>query len=139
MASLKPFRKMRPSIATSTRVMATSWPRRKPETNGFSVMWAEASDEERVIVTMKSVAMKPKRHKTKILPFQKESRRSSIAMEPWPCGLSAATLLGGFVDSASTAPEEVGHFSVGVVRRAFLVLPREHLFKRLRRMTMHAT
>jgi hypothetical protein len=54
-------------------------------------MWAVASAVERVIVTNQAVATNPSRHKTKILPFQKESRRSSITTEPWPCGLSAAT------------------------------------------------
>ena len=54
-------------------------------------MWAVASAVESVIVTNHAVATKPSRHKTKILPCQKDSRRSSITTEPWPCGLSAAT------------------------------------------------
>jgi hypothetical protein len=47
---------------------------------------------QRVIVTMKSVAMKPRRHSTKTLLFQNESNLSSIAIDPCPCGLSAANL-----------------------------------------------
>jgi hypothetical protein len=35
--------------------------------------------------------MNPRRASTKSLPFQNESNRSSIEIEPRPCGLSAAT------------------------------------------------
>ena len=54
-------------------------------------MWAVASAADRVMVMMKSVAAKPSRTSTNSLPFQNDSSRSSIAIEPSPCGLSAAT------------------------------------------------
>lgn len=44
------------------------------------------------MVMRKSVAANPSRVRTNSLPFQKVSSRSSIAIEPWPCGLSSATL-----------------------------------------------
>jgi hypothetical protein len=44
-----------------------------------------------VIVMTKSVATNPSSTKTKSLPFHRDSNRSSIAIEPCPCGLSAAT------------------------------------------------
>ena len=50
-----------------------------------------ASAEERVIVMIQEVATKPSSTRTKILPRQNGSSRSSIATEPWPCGLSWAT------------------------------------------------
>jgi hypothetical protein len=43
------------------------------------------------MVITQEVATKPSRHRTNSLPFQNESRRSSMAIEPCPCGLSAAT------------------------------------------------
>ena len=46
---------------------------------------------ESVIVMMKLVAAKPSSARTKSLPFQRESRCSSIEIEPSPCGLSSAT------------------------------------------------
>jgi hypothetical protein len=81
-ASLKPLRKTAPSSASSTRVMATSWPWRNSGTKGFSTTWAVASAEERVMVTNQAVATNPSRHSTNTLPDQNESRRSSIEIEP---------------------------------------------------------
>ena len=52
---------------------------------------AVASAADNVIVIMKSVAANPSRTSTNNLPFQKLSSRSSIAIEPSPCGLSTAT------------------------------------------------
>ena len=43
------------------------------------------------MVMRKSVAAKPSSTRTNSLPFQNDSSRSSIAIEPSPCGLSAAT------------------------------------------------
>lgn len=43
------------------------------------------------MVIMKSVAAKPSRVRTKSLPCQNDSGRSSMAIEPSPCGLSLAT------------------------------------------------
>ncbi|CAM5554568.1 hypothetical protein STANM309S_01392 [Streptomyces tanashiensis] len=91
MASRKPLRKTAPSSAISTSVMiicllwsaASRW--------GFSTRWVEASAAERVMVMRKSVAAKPRSVRTKSLPFQKDSRRDSMAMEPSPRGLSSAT------------------------------------------------
>jgi hypothetical protein len=54
-------------------------------------MWAVASAAESVIVTNQPVATNPSKNSTNNLPFQNESRSSSIAIEPCPCGLSAAT------------------------------------------------
>jgi hypothetical protein len=54
-------------------------------------MWAVASAAERVIVMIQAVATKPKRTSTNTLPFQNESRLSSMEMEPCPFGLSRAT------------------------------------------------
>jgi hypothetical protein len=71
--------------------MATSWPSKKLGTNGFSTMWAVASAAERVMVTSQPVATNPRRHRTNSLPLQNESRLSSIAIDPCPCGLSSAT------------------------------------------------
>ena len=59
--------------------------------NGFSTTCAVASAADRVIVIMKSVAANPSRASTKSLPLHHGSSRSSIAIEPSPCGLSAAT------------------------------------------------
>ena len=39
------------------------------------------------------VATNPRRHSTSTLPVHNESRRSSMAIEPWPLGLSWATRL----------------------------------------------
>ena len=71
--------------------MATSWPCRKSGTFGFSTTCALASAADSVIVIMKSVSAKPSSTRTKSLPFQKVSSRSSIEIEPCPCGLSSAT------------------------------------------------
>ena len=51
-------------------------------TSGFWTMCAVASAAERVIVTTHAVATNPRRMSTSTLPFQKESRLSSIAIEP---------------------------------------------------------
>jgi hypothetical protein len=45
------------------------------------------------MVMMKLVEAKPRRAKTNSFPFQRESKFSSIEIEPSPYGLSAATLL----------------------------------------------
>ena len=60
-------------------------------TNGFSTMWAVASAADSVIVMMKSVAAKPEQHEDEQLALQQRSSRSSMAIEPSPCGLSRAT------------------------------------------------
>ena len=59
--------------------------------NGFSSRCTVASAEDSVIVMIHEVATKPSRIRTKILPRQNGSSRSSIATEPCPCGLSLAT------------------------------------------------
>ena len=72
-------------------MIATAWPARNAGTFGFSTMCAVASAAERVIVIRKSVAAKPSSTRTNSLPFQNDSSRSSIAIEPSPCGDSSAT------------------------------------------------
>ena len=54
-------------------------------------MCTVASAEDRVIVMIQEVATNPSKTSTNTLPFQNGSRSSSIATEPCPCGLSAAT------------------------------------------------
>jgi hypothetical protein len=54
-------------------------------------MCAVASAADRVMVMMKSVAAKPSSTRTNSLPFQNDSSLTSIAIEPSPFGLSAAT------------------------------------------------
>jgi hypothetical protein len=49
--------------------------------NGFSRMWAVASSEERVIVTIQEVATNPSRHRTNSLPPQNDRRGSSMALD----------------------------------------------------------
>ena len=61
--------------------------------NGFSTMWAVASAAERVIVMTKPVATKPIRQRTNSLPCHQGSSRSSIEIEPSPCGLSLGDAL----------------------------------------------
>lgn len=90
-ASRKPLRNTAPSRATSTRVMTICLLCRVSVRWGFSTRWVEASAADRVMVMRKSVAAKPSRVRTNSLPFQKDSSRSSIAIEPSPCGLSSAT------------------------------------------------
>ena len=90
-ASVNPRRKTIPRSATSPMVMASSWPCRTAGTCGFSTTWAAASAAESVMVMMKSVQAKPRSTSTKSLPRQNGSSRSSMAIDPWPCGLSAAT------------------------------------------------
>ena len=50
-----------------------------------------ASADDSVIVMIHDVATNPSSTSTKSLPRQNGSRSSSIATEPWPCGLSRAT------------------------------------------------
>ncbi len=90
-ASPKPRRNTPASSASRTRVMITSLPSNQCGTYGFSITCAVASAADSVIVMMKSVAMKPSRTRIVNLPFQRPRSRSSIAIEPSPCGLSAAT------------------------------------------------
>ncbi len=58
---------------------------------GFSTTCAVASAAESVIVIRKSVAAKPSRTRTKSFPCQNDKSRSSMAIEPSPCGDSSAT------------------------------------------------
>ncbi len=51
----------------------------------------EASADDSVMVMIQDVATNPSSTRTKILPRQKGSSRSSIATEPCPWGLSSAT------------------------------------------------
>ena len=90
-ASRKPLRNTAPSRATSTSVTTICCPCSTLGTCGFSTRWVEASAADRVMVIRKSVAAKPSRVRTNSLPFQNDSRRSSMAIEPSPCGLSSAT------------------------------------------------
>lgn len=86
------MRKTAPSSAIRPSVMIIWWLPRAAEKCGFSTRWVEASAADRVMVIRKSVAAKPSRASTNSLPFQNDSSRSSIAIEPAPCGLSSATL-----------------------------------------------
>ena len=52
--------------------------------SGFSIRWTAASAAESVIVITKSVAAKPSRASTIVLPVQPCTRRSSMAIEPCP-------------------------------------------------------
>lgn len=83
--------KTAPSSATSTSVMSICLPCSALARCGFSTRWVEASAAESVIVMRKSVAAKPSSVSTKSLPFQNDSSRSSMAIEPSPRGLSWAT------------------------------------------------
>ena len=67
-----------------------SWPTSE-RPNGFSVIWAAASEAEMVIVTTKAVSTKLISTRTRILPCHHERSRSSIEIDPSPWGLSAAT------------------------------------------------
>ena len=90
-ASLNPARNTAPSTTSRNRVIGTRWCWRNAGVKGFSTMCAVASAEDRVMVMIQEVATKPSRHSTNSLPPQNDSSRSSMATEPWPCGLSAAT------------------------------------------------
>ena len=90
-ASLNPARNTAPSTTSSTRVIGTCWSWRNPGVKGFSTMWAVASADDRVMVMIQEVATNPSRVSTNSLPPQNDSSRSSMATEPCPCGLSAAT------------------------------------------------
>ena len=71
--------------------MSTWCPLRTLPTYGFSTACALASAADSVMVMRKSVAAKPSSTRTNSLPFQNDSSRSSIAIEPSPRGLSRAT------------------------------------------------
>ena len=71
--------------------MRSSWSRKDVGTSEFSARWTAASETEGVIVILKSVARKPSNTSTVSLPGQNKSNLSSMAIEPWPCGLSSAT------------------------------------------------
>lgn len=58
---------------------------------GFSTTCAAASAADSVIVIMKSVAANPSSTRTNSFPAHHGRSRSSIAMEPSPCGDSLAT------------------------------------------------
>ena len=90
-ASLNPLRNTPPSAASRTRVTVRCCPPSALLTSGFSTRCAEASAADRVIVMTKPVATKPRRRRTSSLPGQYDSSRSSIDIEPSPCGLSPAT------------------------------------------------
>ena len=83
-ASLKPRRKTAPRISSSTTVISTSLPCRNPGKAGFSTMCTDASDADKVIVTIQAVATKPSSTRTNTLPRQKGSNFSRIATDPWP-------------------------------------------------------
>ena len=68
-----------------------------------------ASAADSVIVIMKLVEANPSNARTNNFPFQRDSRFSSIEIEPSPCGLSAATRL--YVGSA---PNKVRRISTNV-------------------------
>ncbi|WP_224389719.1 hypothetical protein [Pseudonocardia sp. ICBG1293] len=90
-ASENPARNTPPSSASSTSVSGTFCPCSAAGASGFCTRWAVASAADRVIVMRKSVAANPSSTSTNTLPRQPGSSRSSIAMEPSPCGLSRAT------------------------------------------------
>jgi hypothetical protein len=90
-ASLNPRRKTTPRINNSTTVTGTAWPFRNAGRYGFSSIWTVASADDKVMVMIHEVATNPSSIKTNVLPRQNGSNRSSMATEPWPCGLSAAT------------------------------------------------
>jgi hypothetical protein len=71
--------------------MTTSCPCSASGTCGFSTRCAVASAADSVIVIRKSVAANPSSARTNSLPFQKDSSRSSIAIDPSPRGPSSAT------------------------------------------------
>ncbi len=92
MASWKPRRKMAPSTVSSPIVTSIGWSI-QAGVSGFSMRCALASAADRVMVITKSVAAKPRRHRTTSLPFQRGKSCSSMKMLPCPCGLTAATRL----------------------------------------------
>lgn len=91
-ASRNPLRKTAARAVTRTRVIHTFSPCIQLGAKGFSTTCAEASAADSVIVIMKSVAANPSSTSTKSFPAHQGSRRSSMAIEPSPCGLSLATL-----------------------------------------------
>ena len=58
---------------------------------GFSSRCTVASADDKVMVMIHDVATNPSRMSTDVFPRQNGSSFSSIATDPWPCGLSAAT------------------------------------------------
>ena len=90
-ASVNPSRNTPPRMSSSTIVMATACPRSASGMSGFSTRCTEASADDRVMVMIQDVATNPSRTRTKTLPRQKGSSRSSIAIDPCPWGLSLAT------------------------------------------------
>lgn len=90
-ASLNPSRNTPPRMSSSTMVIHNSVPCRKDGTIGFSTRCTAASDADSVMVTIHDVSTNPSRASTNSFPRQNDSSRSSIATEPWPCGLSSAT------------------------------------------------
>ncbi|GAA3029470.1 hypothetical protein GCM10020000_02630 [Streptomyces olivoverticillatus] len=90
-ASRKPLRKTAPRAAISTRVIHMLPPCIHCGAKGFSTACAEASAADKVMVIMKSVAAKPSSTRTNSFPAHQGSSRSSMAIEPSPCGLSFAT------------------------------------------------
>ena len=58
---------------------------------GFSSRCTVASADDKVMVMIHEVATKPEQDQHDVLPRQNGSSFSSIATDPWPCGLSAAT------------------------------------------------
>ena len=108
-ASLNPARNTPPRISSSTTVIATCWSVRNTGANGFSTKCAVASADDRVMVMIHDVATKPSRASTNSLPHQNGSSRSSMATEPWPFGLSAATrrYIGSIPNSVSATISSV--------------------------------
>jgi hypothetical protein len=91
MASLKPLRNTPPRIATSTSVMVTSRSRSNSGTSGLPATCSVADEAESVMVKSHAVATNPSRNNTNSLPRQNDSKLSSMAIDPCPCGLAAAT------------------------------------------------
>ena len=87
----------------------TGWSAIPRGANGFSAKCAVASAADNVIVMIHDVQTKPSSVSTKNLPFQKGSSRSSIATEPCPYGLSAATrrYIGNMPQSVSSTMSSV--------------------------------
>jgi len=106
---LNPARKTPPRTSRSTTVIAACCPSRTCGTNGFSSTCAVASAAERVIVKIHDVATKPSSARTKSSPHQNGSSFSSIATEPCPRGLSAATrrYIGSIPNSVSATMSSV--------------------------------
>jgi hypothetical protein len=89
--------------------MSTWCPVSQSGANGFSTKWAVASADDSVIVMIHDVATNPSNVSTKNLPRQNGSSRSSIATDPCPLGLSAATrrYIGSIPNRVSTTISSV--------------------------------